>query len=246
MGFEIFCATMIGLLLGAVICFGGYRFFLFLLPIWGFFFGFGLGAQSVQALLGDGFFGTVTSWAVGFVLALIFAVLSYLYYIVAVAVMGGSLGYGAVVALMGAIGFNFGFLTWIIGIVAAVAMAFITIRFNLAKYVIIVATALGGAALSIGTLVMGVNDASLLSQAAIWPNPSSGQDVQLDYALDKAAPGTEVVVYTMLGEQIRRIALPSTQGRLTLPVATLATGIYFASIERKGRVLATRKLVIAR
>jgi len=161
MGFELFCATMIGLLLGAVICFGGYRFFLFLLPIWGFFFGFGLGAQSVQALLGEGFFGTVTSWAVGFVLALIFAVFSYLYYIVAVAIMGGSLGYGAVVALMGAIGFPFAFITWIIGIIAAVAMAFITIRFNLAKYVIIAATALGGAALSIGTLVMGVNGVSM-------------------------------------------------------------------------------------
>jgi len=44
MGFELLCATMIGLLFGAVICFGGYRFFLILLPFWGFFFGFGLGA----------------------------------------------------------------------------------------------------------------------------------------------------------------------------------------------------------
>ena len=94
---------------------------------------------------------------------------------------------------------------------------------------------------------VGIDDAPAnVTAFGAWPNPSSGQDVQLDYALDKAAPGTEVVVYTMLGEQIRRIALPSTQGRLTLPVGTLATGIYFASIERKGRVLATRKLVIAR
>lgn len=161
MGFELFCATMIGLLFGAVICFGGYRFFLFLLPIWGFFFGFGLGAQSVQALLGDAFFGTVTSWVVGFILALIFAVLSYLFYFVAVALIAGSLGYGLVVALMGAIGMNFGFLTWIIGVVVAVALAFVTLRFNLAKYVIIIATALGGAAMTIGTLVMGVSGVSV-------------------------------------------------------------------------------------
>lgn len=94
---------------------------------------------------------------------------------------------------------------------------------------------------------VGITDApASVTNFDAWPNPSSGQDVQLDYALDKIAPGTEVVVYTMLGEQIRRVALPSTQGRLTLPVGTLATGIYFASIERKGRVLATRKLVIAR
>ena len=92
MSFELLCATMIGLLFGAIICFGGYRFFLILLPFWGFFFGFGLGAQTVQALLGDAFFATVTSWVVGFVLAVAFAVLSYLFYIVAVALIAGLAG----------------------------------------------------------------------------------------------------------------------------------------------------------
>ena len=33
MGFELFCATLIALLIGLVICFGGYRLFLFLLPL---------------------------------------------------------------------------------------------------------------------------------------------------------------------------------------------------------------------
>lgn len=160
MSFELLCATMVGLLLGAVICFGGYRFFLILLPIWGFFFGFGLGAQTVQALLGDAFFATVTSWVVGFVLALLFAVLSYLFYIVAVALIAGSLGYGLVVAIMGAIGFNFGVITWVLGIVVGVIFAWVTIRYNLAKYVIIIATALGGAGLAIGTLVLGVDGVS--------------------------------------------------------------------------------------
>ena len=144
MSFELLCATMIGLLFGAIICFGGYRFFLILLPFWGFFFGFGLGAQTVQALLGDAFFATVTSWVVGFVLAVAFAVLSYLFYIVAVALIAGSLGYGLVVAIMGAIGFNFGLITWVLGIVVGVIFAWVTIRYNLAKYVIILATALGG------------------------------------------------------------------------------------------------------
>ncbi len=168
MGFEIFCATMIGLLFGAFVCFAGYRFFLFLLPIWGFFFGFGLGAQAVQALIGDAFFATVTSWAVGFVVALAFAVLSYLFYFIAVAVIAGSLGYGLVVAIMGAIGIPFGILTWAIALVVAIVLAFVTLRFNLAKYVIIITTALGGAALAIGTLVLGV-DGMALAQAASDP-----------------------------------------------------------------------------
>lgn len=167
-GFEVFCATMIGLLFGAFVCFAGYRFFIFLLPIWGFFFGFGLGAQAVQALLGDAFFGTVTSWAVGFIVALAFAVFSYLFYFVAVAIIAGSLGYGLVVAIMGAINFPFGFITWILAVVVGVIFAIVTLRYNLQKYVIIIATALGGAAMAIGTLVLGVDGVEL---ARVGGNP---------------------------------------------------------------------------
>jgi hypothetical protein len=156
MGFELFCATLIGLLFGAFICFAGYRFMLVLLPIWGFFFGFGLGAQAVQVLLGDAFFGTVTSWVVGFVVAILFAVLSYLFYVLGVAIIAGALGYGLAVGILAFIGLPMGFLAWIIGIAAGVVLAVVTLRFNLARYVIIIATGLGGAALSIGTLLLGV------------------------------------------------------------------------------------------
>ncbi len=54
------------LFLGSLIAFGGYRLFLILLPIYGFFFGLSFGAHSVQALFGDGFLSTTTSWVIGF------------------------------------------------------------------------------------------------------------------------------------------------------------------------------------
>ncbi len=73
--FALMCGGMIALLFGLVLAFAGYRLFLVLLPIWGFFFGFGLGAQSIQALFGDAFLATITSWVVGFVVGAIFAVL---------------------------------------------------------------------------------------------------------------------------------------------------------------------------
>lgn len=165
-GLELLCATMIGLLFGTAVCFLGYRLFLFLLPIWGFFFGFAVGAQAVQALLGDAFFGTVTSWAVGFFVALAFAVFSYLFYFAAVILIAASLGYGAVVAIMGAIGFPFGLITWLLAIVVAAVVAFATIRFNLAKYVIIIATAIGGAAMAVGTLVLGIDNVDLAKLAS--------------------------------------------------------------------------------
>lgn len=148
--FELLCAGLIVFLFGLALCFAGYKFFLLLLPIWGFFFGLALGAETMQALFGVGPFATVTSWVVGFIVGAIFAVLSYLFYIVAVAIIAGSLGYFVAVGILMAIGLNMGFLVWLIGIIAAIALAVVTLMFNLQKWVIIIATAILGAGVIFG------------------------------------------------------------------------------------------------
>ena len=108
-----------------------------LLPIWGFFFGFGLGAQTVQVIFGDAFLATVTSWVVGFIVAAIFAVLAYLFYIVAVAIVSFSLGYSVAVGLLTALGMRLlGFIVWLIGRGGGAALAFVVLRFNIQKIVI--------------------------------------------------------------------------------------------------------------
>src|SRR3954470_4298478 len=106
---SLACTGMIGLLFGAVLAFSGYRFFIFLLPFWGFFWGFGLGAQSIQAIFGTAFLADVTSWVVGFFLGVLFALLSYLFFAAAVAILAGSLGYVLGIGIMGALGFEMGF-----------------------------------------------------------------------------------------------------------------------------------------
>jgi hypothetical protein len=144
----------IALLFGLAVIFMGYRLFLVLLPIWGFFAGFFLGAQTIDALLNTGLFATVTGWVVGFVVGLIFAVLSYLFYFIAVGIVSFSLGYGATVALLAWIGLEMGFLVWIIAVVVGLIVAFVVYRFNIQKYAIIVATALGGTGVIIYTLLV--------------------------------------------------------------------------------------------
>jgi uncharacterized protein DUF4203 len=151
--FALVCVSLIGLLFGSILAFGGYRFFLFLLPIWGFFYGFGLGAETIQALFGTGFLSDVTSWVVGFGVALIFALLSYLFYFFAVALIAGSLGYAIGAGLMMAIGFDFGFLVWLVGIIAGIVVAFAVLALNVQKWVIIIATALLGAGVIVGTFM---------------------------------------------------------------------------------------------
>jgi hypothetical protein len=145
--------ALISLVFGQALLFGGYRLFLFLLPIWGFFFGFGLGAQTLQVIFGVGFLATVSSWVAGFIVGAIFAVLSYLFYFVAVALLSGSFGYGLAVGLLTAIGLDFGFLVWLIGLVAGVVVAVVVLYFNIQKYAIIVITAMAGTSVIIFTLL---------------------------------------------------------------------------------------------
>lgn len=164
--FTFACAGFIGMLFGTLLTFAGYRFFLFLLPIWGFFFGLGLGAQTVQALFNTGFLATITSWVVGFLVGAAFALLSYFFYALAVAIISGSLGYVLTVGLLTWIGLNFGFIVWTIGLIAGIVVAFVTIRFNLQKWVVIAATSILGSATVFGTIMLMFNPA-----AALLENP---------------------------------------------------------------------------
>jgi hypothetical protein len=159
---SLACAGLIGILFGLVLCFAGYRLFIILLPIWGFVFGLVFGAQSIQLLFGTGFLATVSSWVVGLVVGAIFAVLSYLFYIVAVAIIAGSLGYGLTVAFLFLIGMDANWLMWLIGIVVAIALAVVTIVFNLQKWVVIAATAILGSAAMIETVVFLFRPAAVL------------------------------------------------------------------------------------
>lgn len=156
--FNLACAGLIGTMFGVVLAFFGYRLFLILLPIWGFFFGFFLGADTINTLFNQGgLFTTITGWVVGFVVGAIFAVLAYLFYIAAVAIIAGSLGYFIAVYGLIWLGMKPGFITWLIGIVVGVALVFVTLRFNLAKWVIIIATSFLGAATTFGTLILLFN-----------------------------------------------------------------------------------------
>ena len=156
MTFELFCMALIGLAFGAAMVFGGYRLFLVLLPIWGFFVGFGLGAQTVQVIFGEALLASVTSWVVGFVVGLIFAVLSYLFYLFAVAVLSFSFGYGLTVGVWTWIGLEAGLVSWILGVIVGVVIAVAVLALNIQKYAIIVITAIAGTGVTIFTILAAV------------------------------------------------------------------------------------------
>ncbi len=138
--------AIVALLLGAAFCFFGFRFFLILLPIFAFVLGFNVGTDATTAIFGDGTFATATSWVVGFIAALAFAIFSYLFYYIAVAVLGGAVGYAIGASAWGLIGNEYGAIALIIGLAVGAVFAIGVLMLNVPKYLVVVLTALGGAA----------------------------------------------------------------------------------------------------
>lgn len=138
---------LIGLVLGAAFTFGGFRWFMLLLPVWGLFVGFTAGADAVSALLNEGFLASVLGIGVGIVLALVFALLSWFFWWGAVVVMAGWLGYEAMHWLLVVIGMNpTGFVPFAISLVAGAVVAVVALALNAPKLVAIILTAVAGAA----------------------------------------------------------------------------------------------------
>lgn len=157
MSLEAILLGLLALGIGLAFTFAGFKWFLILLPIWGFFAGFLFGANAVTYLFGDGFLSTVTSWLVGFGFAIAFALLSYLYYWFAIILLGGWLGYSAGLGLMAWLNFGGDILAFIVGIVFAIVVALAFIVLRVPKYVILIGTAFGGAfaAVSGVALILG-------------------------------------------------------------------------------------------
>ncbi len=156
--------TLEGLLLGALavgiglaLAFWGFRVFLILLPIWGFFAGFLLGANGVEFIFGDAFLATATGWVVGFLLGLLFAVLAYLYYFVAVILLGGALGYQLTIGLLQWIGFDAdGIIAFILAIAGGAIFAVGFFLLRMPAVLVIVVTAIVGAGAAIAGVAVGL------------------------------------------------------------------------------------------
>lgn len=144
MPFQIICTAILALIIGVLALVAGYRLFLLLLPIWGFFAGFAMGAHATALLFGLGFLATVTSWIIGLVVGLIFAVLSYLIYTVGVALLSAAFGYFLGAGLM-LLFLDPGLIVTLVGLAGAVVMAFVVLAFNIQKPVLELITSFGGA-----------------------------------------------------------------------------------------------------
>ncbi|MBK8499043.1 MAG: T9SS type A sorting domain-containing protein [Flavobacteriales bacterium] len=80
----------------------------------------------------------------------------------------------------------------------------------------------------------------------VWPIPALGQDINMAFTLDNNGAAGQLALYSVLGERIRTMRIAGREGRVLLGTSDLTSGVYFVNLERDGRTLATRRVVVAR
>lgn len=150
-------SIVIGILavaIGLLFCLRGVVAMRIVIAIWGAFVGLNLGAGIVSALSGDGFLSTALGWIVGVIVALLFSVLAYLYYAVAVTLAMASIGFAVGAAIMAAFGVTWNWVIITVGVVVGIVLAVAAVSMNLPAILLVVLGALGGATATVGGLML--------------------------------------------------------------------------------------------
>lgn len=146
---------LVAIAAGALFCFRGYLAFRIVIPVWGAFVGFGAGAGLVASITGDGFLRTGLAWAVGIVTAIVFALLAYLFYEVAIVLTMVSIGFALGTSAMVALDVSWTWLVVLIGAVVGALLAVLAIAVDLPMVILVVLSALGGAsAITTGLMLL--------------------------------------------------------------------------------------------
>lgn len=158
--------VLIGVLVAAIgllLCLRGAAALRFVIATWGALVGFGLGAGLASPE--SGFLTTTMAWVVAIVLALVFAVLAYVFYAVGVILALGSFGYAVGAAAMSAIGMPWSWVVTLVAVAVGVAFALAGLALNLPMALLSVVSALMGAAVAVtgAMLVVGAIGLAQLS-----------------------------------------------------------------------------------
>ena len=147
--------VLLGLLaiaVGSLFCFRGYLTMRLVIPIWGAFSGFLLGAALVDRFTGDGFLVGAVGWLVGLAVAVAFGLLAYAYYEVSVVFAMAAVGFVLGGSLMVALNVRWSWAVVLVGILTGVALAVLAVVGNLPLLLLTLLTAAAGA----GTVVAGI------------------------------------------------------------------------------------------
>lgn len=147
--------AIIAVLIGLAALFAGYRLFRELLPLFAFVVGFVAGAGFIASWLGEGFLVGILGIVIGLVLGLGFAFIAYAWWWVGVILATAGFGFALGYSVLPALGIDIGLINLLIGLAVGALFAIAAVVLRLPRVIIIVETALWGAAAVIaGVLVL--------------------------------------------------------------------------------------------
>ena len=145
---------LLALAIGLAFAFYGFKLFLILLPIWGFFAGFAFGAGLVADFSDERFLGTVLGWVLGLVFALVFAILAYLYYYVAIVIAMGAAGFAIGSGIVVALGIDWNWVAVLAGLVLGILVGLVSVLADIPMIMLVVIGAIAGAVGVVGGLML--------------------------------------------------------------------------------------------
>ena len=145
-----FLVALLVILVGLAALFAGYRLFRELLPLFGFVVGFFAGAGFIANWLGEGFLQSVLGIAIGLGLGIVFAFIAYTWWWLGVIIATGGFGFAIGFGVLPALGIDIGIVNFLIGLAVGMVFAAAAVVLGLPRAIIIVESALWGAAAVVG------------------------------------------------------------------------------------------------
>lgn len=147
--------VLLGLLaiaVGSLFCFRGYLTIRLVIPVWGAFSGFLLGAGLVDRSTGNGFLADALGWIVGLAVAVVFGMLAYTYYEVSVVLAMAAIGFVLGASVMVAVDVRWSWTVVLVGMLAGIALAVLAVVGRVPMLLLTLLTGLAGSA----TIVAGI------------------------------------------------------------------------------------------
>jgi hypothetical protein len=147
--------------IGGVFCFWGYFAMRLVIPIWGFFAGFMLGAGATAWIDNSQFLSTVLGWVLGFFIGLLFAVIAYLFYEIAIVLAFAAIGFTFGADLMIALNIDWEWFIVLIGIAVGILFGIFAAVVQLPMAVLVVFSTIAGALTMTGGLMLVFNKVNI-------------------------------------------------------------------------------------
>lgn len=153
---------ILAVVVGLLLVFVGYRALRTMMAVVGALTGFGIGGAVAAGFPIEGTLGTIVTWIVALLVALLFGWLAYAFYQVAVLVGLASIGFSIGAGLMVALGLRGDWPVWLVGALVAVVLVVLGLIGDLPAILLIVVTGLAGANLTITGAMLLIGSVDLV------------------------------------------------------------------------------------